>query len=459
MDTNHAQNAIDLSEGDCNQSYFRRLWDTEQIDAKTRHWLAEDQIHFLHQSLSTPCLNVLKSCQGSVITDLQDRAYLDFHGNNVHNVGFGNPDVIAAIIDQLQTLSFCTRRYTNLPAVTLAGKLAALAPGNLNKVLFAPGGTTAIGMALKLARIATGRFKTISLWGAFHGASLDAISIGGEAMFRKHIGPLLPGAEHAPPPDPYRCLWNQIGDCEGCGLKCAKYIEYMLEMEKDVSAVIAEPIRSTTVHLPPPGYWDVVRQACDRHGALLIFDETGIGMGRSGRMFAAEVFNVTPDILTLGKSLGGGIFPLAAVIARENMDIASESSIGHYTHEKNPTACRAGMAAIQYIEEKKLADRSESLGRYVVEQMKHLMTCHPLVGDVRGKGLLFGLELVKDRESKVPASIEAEQVMYACLRRGLNFKVSQGNVLTFTPPLTVSESELDQAFDILDAALTETENG
>ena len=178
---------------------------------ETQRLLDEDARYFLHQSLSTPCLNALQSCQGAWIEDVEGRRYLDFHGNNVHQVGFGHPRVIAAIKQQIDTLSFCTRRYTCEPAIALARKLAELAPGDLQRVLFAPGGTSAIGMALKLARIATGRFKFISMWDSFHGASLDAISVGGEAMFRNGVGPLLPGCEHVPPPDHRHCPFH-------CGL-------------------------------------------------------------------------------------------------------------------------------------------------------------------------------------------------------------------------------------------------
>ena len=192
--------------------------------------------------------------------------------------------MIAAIKAQLDQLPFCTRRYTNRPAVDLAKKLAALAPGDLNKVLFCPSGTGAIGMALKLARAATGRHKTVSMWDAFHGASLDAISVGGEEIFRGGIGPLLPGTEHVPPPDPYRCVW----DCHrrgGCDLKCADYIEYVLGKEGDVAAVIAETVRSTPV-VSHPQFWQAVRRACDRYGALLILDEIPTALGRTGTMFA-----------------------------------------------------------------------------------------------------------------------------------------------------------------------------
>lgn len=456
---NHVTANMDRSEGDINRSDERRSWDSGQLDPRTRRWLDEDSAYFLHQALSTPCLNVLSVCDGAFIEDLQGRRFLDFHGNSVHQVGFGNPAVIEAAVAQMKTLSFCPRRYTNLPAIRLARRLAELAPGKRNRVLFAPGGTTAVGMALKLARVATGRFKTISMWGAFHGASLDAISLSGEAMFRRGIGPLLPGAEHVPPADPYRCLWEPAGECDRCGLKCAAYVEYVLDNEQDIAAVIAEPIRCTRVNPPPPGYWRRIRQACDRHGTLLIFDETAVGLGRSGAFFASELYDVVPDITILGKGLGGGVFPLAAILAREELNVAGASALGHYTHEKNPVACAAGLATVDLIEEQRLAQRAAELGRHALERLMEMMQRHPLIGDVRGQGLIFGADLVTDRGTKAPAASDAERFMYACLKRGLSFKVSDGSFLTLTPPLTIERVELDRALDIVDDALQEVETG
>ena len=230
------------SEGDVNLSPRREQWQAHNLDSAARALLEEDAHYFLHQSLSTPCLNALRSCEGIYIEDLQGRRYMDFHGNNVHQVGFSHPQVIAAIKQQLDELSFCTRRYANRPAVDLARRLTQLAPGDLNKVLCCPSGTVANGMALKLARLATGRHKTISMWDSFHGASLDAISVGGEEVFRAGVGPLLPGTSHVPPFGEYRCLWGCAGR-GGCDLKCAEYIEYVMQHEGDVAAVIAEPIR------------------------------------------------------------------------------------------------------------------------------------------------------------------------------------------------------------------------
>jgi len=212
-------------EGDVNLSPYRQAWSESHLGTETQRLLEEDAHWFIHQAMSTPCLNVLRAANGAWIEDVEGRRYLDFHGNNVHQVGFGHPRVIAAIKAQLDTLPFCTRRYTNEPAIRLAEKLAGHAPDDLRRVLFAPGGASAIGMALKLARAATGRFKTISMWDSFHGASLDAISIGGECSFRENAGPLLPGCEHVPPPDPSHCPFR----CGGtCNLACADYINYVL---------------------------------------------------------------------------------------------------------------------------------------------------------------------------------------------------------------------------------------
>ncbi|MBI3414800.1 MAG: aspartate aminotransferase family protein [Verrucomicrobia bacterium] len=453
MPDNPSSNQHLKSEGDLNISPRRQAWAAQHLDAATQHWLAEDAKYFLHQSLSTPCLNVLRGCDGASIEDLQGRRLLDFHGNNVHQVGFGHPRVIAAIVEQMRQLSFCTRRYTNLPAIKLAKKLAEIAPGDLNKVLFAPGGTSAIGMALKLARAATGRFKTISMWDSFHGASLDAISIGGEAIFRGDIGPMLPGCEHVPPPDNRHCPFK----CgAACNLLCADYVEYVLEKEGDVAAVIAETVRSTPF-IPPRDYWKKIRAACDKHGALLILDEIPHCLGRTGKMFTCEHYDVVPDMLVIGKGLGGGIFPLAALIARENLDMMGDRALGHYTHEKNPVACAAALAAIEIIENEQLVERARTLGEYAMNRLRTMMTEHPLIGDVRGLGLLMGVELVKDRATMQRASDEAEQVMYRALRKGLNFKLTMGNILTLTPALTITQAEMDRALGILAECLTEVQ--
>ena len=443
------------SEGDINISPRRAAWQKTHIDAASQALLDEDARYFLKQSLSTPCLNAMRACDGIYIEDMQGRRYMDFHGNNVHQVGFANPDVIAAIKNQLDELPFCTRRYTNRTAVELAKKLAQIAPGDLNKSLFCPGGAEAIGIALKLARLATGRHKTVSMWDSFHGATLDTISIGGEAIFRQDMGPLLPGTEHAPPPDEYRCVFG-CGQRGGCDLTCADYVEYILKKEGDIAAVIAEPIRSTP-YIPKPEYWQKIRQACDRHGALLIFDEIPHCLGRTGEMFTFENFGVRPDIVVIGKGLGGGVFPMAAAIAREDLDVAAHRALGHYTHEKSPVGCAASLATIDYIEKHNLVQHARDLGRHCLERMQVMKDRHPLIGDVRGLGLFLGIELVKDRQTRERANDEAEAVMYAALSQGVSFKLTMGNIITLTPALTISRNQMDNALDIIEGCIAEVE--
>jgi len=450
------QKRRELSEGDINLSRRRRTWQKQHIGLQSAGLLAADERYFLKQALSTPCLNAMAACDGIYIQDLDGRRYMDFHGNNVHQVGFANPTVIDAIKKQLDVLSFCTRRYTNQAAVDLAAKLAHLAPPPLNRVLFCPGGAEAMGIALKLARMATGRHKTISMWDAFHGATLDTISIGGEAVFRRNAGPLLPGTEHVPPPDEYRCIFG-CSERGGCDLTCAGYVEYILEKEGDIAAVVAEPVRSTP-YIPKPEYWERIRRACDRHGALLIFDEIPHALGRTGKMFTFENFTVVPDILVLGKGLGGGILPLAAVVADEALDVVREGALGHYTHEKNPVCCAAALAALQYIEDHQLAAHARELGRHALSRLKALQERHPLIGDVRGIGLLLGIELVRNRSTRERAVEEAEAVMYAALSRGLSFKLTMGNIMTLTPALTITRSQMDEALAIIDESLSEVED-
>ena len=444
------------SEGDINISPHREMWQKQNIDAESQALLDEDGRYFLKQSLSTPCLNTMRSCEGIYIEDMQGRRYMDFHGNNVHQVGFANPDVLAAIKKQLDDLPFCTRRYTNRVAVDLARKLAEIAPGDLKRSLFCPGGAEAVGIALKLARVSTGRHKTISMWDSFHGATLDTISIGGEAIFRQDMGPLMPGTEHVPPPDEYRCVFGCSGR-GGCDLVCADYVEYILEKEGDIAAVISEPIRSTP-YIPKPEYWQKIRQACDRHGALLILDEIPHSLGRTGKMFTFENFGIIPDIVVIGKGLGGGVFPMAAVIAGEKLDVAAERAMGHYTHEKSPVGSAAALATINYIENHNLVAHARDLGRHSLERLEGMQAGHPLIGDVRGLGLFLGIELVKDKQTRERASGEAEKVMYAALSKGVSFKLTMGNIITLTPPLTITREEMDSALDIIEECITEVED-
>lgn len=440
------------SEGDLNISPRRAAWSQQHIDAETGAALDEDARYFLHQSLSTPCLNVIERCEGAHLIDKQGRRILDFHGNNVHQVGFGHPKVVAAIKRQLDELPFCTRRYTNETAIALAKRLTELAPGDLSRVLFAPGGAEAMGMALKLARAATGRHKTISMWDSFHGASLDCISLGGEAIFRKDAGPLLPGCEHAPPPDPASCPFR----CgKVCSTQCADYIEYMLEKEGDVAAVVGETVRSTPL-FPPVEYWQKIRAACDRHGALLILDEIPTCLGRTGTFYACEHYGIVPDMLVIGKGLGGGVFPMAALLAREELNVMAERALGHYTHEKSPVGAAASLAAIEVLLDDGVMAQSRERGEQAMAGLRALQAKYPIISDVRGRGSMLGVEL-RHPATGERAADAAEQVMYAALSKGLNFKLTMGNILFLTPALTITESEMHDALRILDACFAEVQ--
>lgn len=447
-----AQSAVAQSESDTNLTSRRAAWQAANLDGEARRILAEDSGHFLHQSVSTPCLNAIVKAEGLWIEDAAGRRYMDFHGNNVHHIGYGHPRLKKAIAEQMDALPFAPRRYACETASALAAKLAAIAPGNLSKVLFTTGGSDAIEVALKLARTATGRFKTLSFYDAFHGAGFGASALSGETLFRSGpAAPLVPGAAHVAPFGSYRCPYG-TATAEASGEACARMIEYVLEREGDVAALVAEPIRAVP-YVPPPGFWARVRKACDKHGTLLIFDEIPMGLGKTGRMFASEHDGVVPDIMVLGKSLGGGILPIAAVIARPELDVGADWAFGHYTHEKNPVTARAALTTLEIIEDEGLVENAARVGAMALTRLAAMQDRCPVIGDVRGRGLAIGIELVADRGSKEPADALAEATLYGCLDRGLSFKTSMGNVLTLTPPLTVTEAQMTQALDIIEAAI------
>ena len=275
--------------------------------------------------------------------------------------------------------------------------------------------------------------------------------------------PLLAGAEHVAPFACYRCPYGYqapggVPDLALCHLACANMVRYVLEKQGDVAAVVAEPVRAVPTP-PPPGFWRAVRQACDETGALLIFDEIPTALGRTGHMFACTPEGVTPDILVLGKALGGAALPIAAVLARPELDVAGSYAIGHYTHEKNPVTARAALTTLQIIEDEGLPERAATLGARALERLHEMKDRHPIIGDVRGRGLLLGVELVTDRDSKEPAQAAAEEIFYRALEAGLSFKVTLGNVLTLTPPLTIAEPDLDRALEILEACIAAAGDG
>src|SRR5215212_2441190 len=411
------------SEGDTNLTTRRAEWQARALDADTRALLARDEAAFLHQSVSTPCLNAIAKAEGIWIEDTAGRRYMDFHGNNVHHIGYGHPRLKAAIAAQMDALPFAPRRYACEPAAELAEKLAAITPGRLSKVLFTTGGSDAVEVAVKIARAATGRSKTLSFWDAFHGAGIGAAALSGEMLFRSGpAAPLVAGALHVAPFGGYRCPYGHA-TAEASAAACAGMIEYVLSRDNDVAALIAEPMRAVP-YVAAPGFWRRVREICDRHGTLLIFDEIPTGLGKSGRMFACEHDGVVPDILVLGKGLGGGILPIAAVVAKPELDVAGGWAFGHYTHEKNPVTARAALTTIQIIEDEGLVENAARVGASALARLHEMKSKHALIGDVRGLGFLLGIELVRDRSTKEPDDDLAQEVLYRALDQGLSFKTT-----------------------------------
>ncbi|NGM64107.1 aspartate aminotransferase family protein [Sphingobacterium sp. SGR-19] len=440
------------TEGDINLSHARKRWAEGIADDETTAALNRDSTSFMHQALSTPCLDVVGSSDGVYIQNLAGKQYMDFHGNNVHQLGYHNTYILERVKAQLDTLAFCPRRFTNMPAIELAERLVSLTNDSLTRVLFAPGGTSAIGIALKIARFYTGKQKTIGMYDSFHGASMDSISLGGEYVFQQGLGPLMPGSVHIPPVDTYRGMWYKEDSVYG-DTAYADYLEYVIQKEGDVGVLVMETIRSTVVHVHSKAYWKRVRQICDKYDVLLVLDEIPIGMGRTGKMFAYEHTGIEPDILVLGKGLGAGIMPMAAVVCKEKLHVASSISLGHFTHEKSPLGAASALAAFDFMEQRDVLGHVNEMGIYFQERLLALKDKYQIIGDVRGVGLLWAMEVVRDRETREKDTMAAERMMYLCLERGLSLKVSDGSTLSLYPPLIISKQELDIALGILERSL------
>ncbi|EHU5191916.1 aspartate aminotransferase family protein [Vibrio parahaemolyticus] len=438
------------SEGDVNTTPARQAWTASMDDERTQALLKRDSEVFLHQAMSTPCLDTLEAAEGIYIQDATGKKYMDFHGNNVHQLGYGHPHVIKRVQEQIAKLPFSPRRFTNETAIECAEKLTQICGGELNRVLFAPGGTSAVGMALKLARHITGNYKVVSLWDSFHGASLDAISVGGEACFRQGMGPLMAGVERIPPAVSYR---GAFPVADGSDVHYADYLEYVIEKEGGVGAFIAEAVRNTDVQVPSKAYWKRIREICDKHNVMLIIDDIPNGMGRSGEWFTYQAYDIEPDMLCIGKGLGGGLVPIAAMVTKDKYNTAEQISMGHYTHEKSPIGCAAALATMEAIEQDGLLDKAKADSQFMREKLLEMKAKYSVIGDVRGIGMLWGIELVTDHESKARAYDEAEAVLYQCLNNGVSFKVSQGNVIQLSPPLIITREQLTEALAIFEEAI------
>ena len=412
--------------------------------------------------------------EGMVLKDSEGKEYLDACSGAVSsNIGHGVPEVIEAIKKELDQVTFTHRfKFTNAPARQLAGLLADLAPGEDNRVTFVSGGAEAVEYAIKLAReyfIELGRpskYKVVSRWQSFHGNSLGALSAGGSVSRRKRYSPMLLDFPHAAPHNCYHCPFGQ--ERSSCRLECARDLEQVIRREgaENIAAVICEPVvgSSLCVSVPPPSYWPLLRDICDRYDVLLIADEVMSGVGRTGRFFALEHWDVAPDIIALAKGLGGCYIPLGAAVLRGKIYRAFKNNSGSFAHGHtfggNPVAAAAGLEVVTYILKNKLLENTRNLENHLLGQLRSLQDKYPAIGRIEGIGLFAGIEFVRDRSTRRPFDPSdniTDAVVDTALEMGLVLYGSRGcadgisgDGVIIAPPLNVSENDIDaivQRFD------------
>ncbi len=402
---------------------------------------------------------VLEQAWGCTVVDANGREYLDcFSGIAVCNAGHGHPKVLAAARKQMEKLVHgCTYVYYNPRAAELAKVLAEITPGALQKSFLANSGAEAIEGALRLAKQFTKKREFIALGKSFHGRSYATLSVTGNWARKKGAGPYMPGVGFAPAPDCYRCPFGYSGP-DRCGIACAHYVDYVIRYQTsgDVAAFIAEPILGEGgIIVPPDDYFRIVKEILDAHKVLFLCDEVQSGFGRTGKIFAIEHYGVEPDILAMAKGIADG-FPLAAFIARP--DVANAFTPGDHlsTFGGNPVSCAAALANIQALQEEHRVEQAAIRGKQILDRLTTFRETCRLVGDVRGKGLMIGVELIRD-SNKTPATDAAKAVRRICRENGVLFGVGGclGNVIRIQPPLSLSEAEADRAVETLQKALEE----
>jgi 4-aminobutyrate aminotransferase len=392
--------------------------------------------------------------EGVWIKDPDGNVFLDFTaGIAVTSTGHCHPDVVRAIKKQADRLLHMSGTDFYYDAqVTLAEKLASLAPGNFKKrVFFTNSGTESVEAAFKLARYKTKRERMIAFFGAFHGRTMGALSLTGSKVRQKeNFGSLIPGVTHIGYGYCYRCPYNLT--YPECGIDCVDYIEHTLFKKTvppdEVAAIIVEPVQGEGGYVvPPPGWLQKLRDLTNRHGILLIADEVQAGMGRTGKMFACEHWNVEPDIITAAKGIASGL-PLGAMIARADLMDWEPGSHAN-TFGGNPLACMAALETLKLLENK-LLKNATTVGEYFKIKLNELARRFPLIGDVRGLGLMLGVELVKDLTTRIPAPQQRDQIITQAFKRGLLLLGCGESSIRFSPPLIVTKQNVDVAVDILE---------
>jgi taurine---2-oxoglutarate transaminase len=402
--------------------------------------------------------------EGRHFWDYEGNRYLDFASQLVNvSIGHQHPRVVAAIKEQAEKLCTIGPPMATEPRSTLARMLSEVTPGDLVMSFFTNGGAEANENAIKLARWYTGRHKVIARYRSYHGATAGAITLTGDPR-RWPAEPGIPGVVRMLDPYTYRCPAGHPDPCPVC--TGAPHLEEILQYEgpQSVAAVILETVTGTNgIIVPPDGYLQSIRQVCDRHGILLICDEVMAGFGRTGKWFGVDNWNVVPDILTLAKGINSGYVPLGVMVVREPIAewVRDKYFAGGLTYSGHPLACASAIASIEAFREEGIVDNSAEMGGVFAEQLGGLLERHPSVGDVRGLGCFWGVELVKDRRTREPlvpfnASGEAfapvARLAKAALDRGL-YLMTHWNVVMVCPPLTITRDELEEGVSILDEAL------
>ncbi len=425
--------------------------------------------------LDKPLPQAVKS-QGVWIEDSDGRRYLDASGGAVVvNVGHGREEIAAAVAEQLRTLTYVHPTMFTSPSLeALSRALAARTPGELDRFYFMASGSEAVETAVKLARQIhlargnPGRQVLISRWKSYHGLTMGALAAAGRTAFRLPFYPMLHDAVHIPPPYCLRCSYGL--SFPECRLRCALALDETIQNigPSAVSAFIGETVSGATlaVYPPPPGYWPLVRQICDRHGVLLILDEVMCGMGRTGRWFAAEHYDVVPDIMTLGKGLSGGTLALSAAATTtahlETLRANGGSFVHGGTFSHNAVACAAGLAAVGILERERLVERAASLGERLGEKLAERLGGSPYVADIRGLGMMWGVEIVEERDTLRPfprAQKVTEKLWNALFEEGVIVYKSvamagtDGDGLVVAPPFVITEEEIGLVVDKLAGAI------
>lgn len=403
--------------------------------------------------------NLFHSAQGAVVVDDEGREILDFtSGQMCATVGHNHPAIVQAIKESCDTAIHMFSGMIPETVAKLARKLGEWLPPPLKRSLFVNTGSEANEAALRIAKLATGGYEVIALGGSWHGTT-GASAAASYASDRRGYGPKVPGGHVIPEPNAYRCPVEHCRD--KCDMTCLRIGLNMFDMATDgaPAAAIAEPVISAGgVIVPPDGYFQALRKACDARGMLLIFDEAQTAFGRVGDRFAATKLGVIPDVMSVSKTLGGGV-PLAATITSEAIEEkAHKAGFTYYTsHVSDPLPAAVGLAVLETIEREDLIPRAVEMGAYLRTGLETLQQRYEAIGDVRGEGLLLGVELVQDRETRTPHHALGAVTTARCFELGLSMNIrrrpERGSVWRIAPPLTVTAGEIDRAVDILDRAL------